>query len=219
MNIAPPKPMSILILGGTGFTGPHQVRYALSRGHKVTLFNRGRRPNEWPAAVEELTGDRETNDYASLKNRKFDVCIDNATSVPHWIRDVAAVLKGHVRSTYGVRAHMGSGLLLSYFLNIKNNINIKCDNERPDPCLRYMATNATDKSRQSAYRDLFRAALDDAAIDDTRLALNQNQPLGNTKFYNQIEKRLGERREARPRGRPLVQKSPTETELPRRFVL
>ncbi len=96
MNTSPSKPMSILILGGTGFTGPHQVRYALSRGHKVTLFNRGRRPKEWPAAVEELTGDRETNDYASLKDRKFDVCIDNPTSVPHWIRDVAAVLKGNV---------------------------------------------------------------------------------------------------------------------------
>lgn len=96
LNTAPPKPLSILILGGTGFTGPHQVRYALSRGHKVTLFNRGRRPKEWPTAVEELTGDRETNDYASLKDRKFDVCIDNPTSVPHWIRDAAAVLKGNV---------------------------------------------------------------------------------------------------------------------------
>ncbi|MFY8063231.1 MAG: NAD-dependent epimerase/dehydratase family protein, partial [Usitatibacteraceae bacterium] len=84
------KPLSILILGGTGFTGPHQVRYALERGHKVTLFNRGRRPKEWPASVEELTGDRETNDYASLKGRKFDVCIDNPTSVPHWVRDAAA---------------------------------------------------------------------------------------------------------------------------------
>jgi 2'-hydroxyisoflavone reductase len=90
------KPLSILILGGTGFTGPHQVRYALSRGHKVTLFNRGRRPKDWPAQVEELTGDRETNDYASLKGRKFDVCIDNPTSVPHWVRDAAAVLKGNV---------------------------------------------------------------------------------------------------------------------------
>ena len=26
-----------LILGGTGFTGPYQVKYALSRGHKVTI--------------------------------------------------------------------------------------------------------------------------------------------------------------------------------------
>jgi 2'-hydroxyisoflavone reductase len=95
-TMKPIKPLSILILGGTGFTGPHQVRYALSRGHKVTLFNRGRKPKEWPAAVEELTGDRDTNDYASLKGRKFDVCIDNPTSVPHWIRDAAAVLKGNV---------------------------------------------------------------------------------------------------------------------------
>jgi 2'-hydroxyisoflavone reductase len=90
------RPLSILILGGTGFTGPHQVRYALSRGHKLTLFNRGRRPKEWPAAVEELVGDRDKNDYESLKGRKWDVCIDNPTSVPHWIRDAAAVLKGNV---------------------------------------------------------------------------------------------------------------------------
>ena len=39
---APARPLDILILGGTGFTGPHQVAYALSRGHKVTVFNRGR---------------------------------------------------------------------------------------------------------------------------------------------------------------------------------
>ena len=91
------KPLRILILGGTGFTGPHQVRYGLSRGHKLTLFNRGRRPKEWPEAVEELTGDREANDYALLRGRQFDVCIDNPTSVPHWVRDVAAVLKGNVR--------------------------------------------------------------------------------------------------------------------------
>ena len=38
------KPLRILILGGTGFTGPYQVRYALARGHRVTLFNRGKQP-------------------------------------------------------------------------------------------------------------------------------------------------------------------------------
>ncbi|MFH7041147.1 NAD-dependent epimerase/dehydratase family protein [Paucibacter sp. JuS9] len=94
---AAPRPLNILILGGTGFTGPHQVRYALSRGHKVTLFNRGRRPKEWPAAVEELTGDRDVNNYESLKGRQWDVCIDNPTSVPFWVRDAAAVLKGNVK--------------------------------------------------------------------------------------------------------------------------
>jgi len=45
----PVKKLRILILGGTGFTGAHHVRYALARGHKVTLFNRGRQAREWPA--------------------------------------------------------------------------------------------------------------------------------------------------------------------------
>ena len=91
------KPLNILILGGTGFTGPHQVRYALERGHKITLFNRGRRPQDWPAEVEELTGDRSTGDVAALKGRQWDVCIDNPTSVPFWVRDVGEVLAGNVQ--------------------------------------------------------------------------------------------------------------------------
>ena len=91
------KPLDILILGGTGFTGPFQVDYALKRGHKVTLFNRGKRPSpEWPAEVEQLHGDRNTGDLSALKGRKWDVCIDNPTSVPVWVRDAASVLKGHI---------------------------------------------------------------------------------------------------------------------------
>ena len=91
------KPLNILILGGTGFTGPFQVEYALKRGHKVTLFNRGKRPSpEWPSAVEQLHGDRNTGDLAALKGRKWDVCIDNPTSLPFWVRDAGQVLKGNV---------------------------------------------------------------------------------------------------------------------------
>lgn len=94
---APPaKPLRILILGGTGFTGPHQVRYALERGHQLTLFNRGRKPKEWPGEVEELQGDRNTGDLAALENREWDVCIDNPTTLPFWVRDAGQVLKGKV---------------------------------------------------------------------------------------------------------------------------
>jgi len=92
----PAKPLRILILGGTGFTGPHQVRYALERGHKLTLFNRGRKPKEWPGEVEELQGDRNTGDLASLKDREWDVCIDNPTTLPFWARDAGQLLKGKV---------------------------------------------------------------------------------------------------------------------------
>lgn len=91
------KPLRILILGGTGFTGPFQVNYALARGHTVTLFNRGKRPSpEWPGAVEQLHGDRLTGDLKSLEGRTWDVCIDNPTSLPYWVRDAGKVLAGKV---------------------------------------------------------------------------------------------------------------------------
>ena len=63
-----PKPMRLLILGGTGFIGPHQVRYALFRGHHVTIFNRGRQKEAWPGPVEELLGDRD-GDLKALEGR------------------------------------------------------------------------------------------------------------------------------------------------------
>jgi putative transposase len=66
----------------------------------------------------------------------------------------------------------------------------------------YLALGQTAKQRQSAYRALFRAQLDADPIDDIRLALNQNQPLGNARFYAKIEKVTGQRREPKPRGRP-----------------
>ncbi|MFT3754715.1 MAG: epimerase [Pseudoxanthomonas sp.] len=91
------KPLRILILGGTGFTGPFQVNYALARGHKVTLFNRGKRPSpEWPGEVEQLHGDRNTGDLRALEGREWDVCIDNPTTLPFWVRDAGKVLKGKV---------------------------------------------------------------------------------------------------------------------------
>src|SRR5437763_1956957 len=90
------KPLRILILGGTGFTGPFQIQFALGRGHKITTFNRGKsHPGELPKEVEQLTGDR-NGQLDALKGRKWDVVIDNPTSVPVWVRDAAQVLKGNV---------------------------------------------------------------------------------------------------------------------------
>src|SRR5204863_7671681 len=90
------KPLRILILGGTGFTGPYQVRYALSRGHKITTFNRGKtHPGELPKEVEQLVGDR-NGQLDALKGRQWDVVIDNPTSLPKWVRDAAQILKGNV---------------------------------------------------------------------------------------------------------------------------
>jgi 2'-hydroxyisoflavone reductase len=95
----PLRSLRILILGGTGFTGPFQVRYAVERGHHVTVFNRGRRQADLPASVEELQGDRnEPDGLAALQQavaggRRWDVVIDNPTTLPFWVRDAGQVLR------------------------------------------------------------------------------------------------------------------------------
>jgi 2'-hydroxyisoflavone reductase len=109
------KPLRILILGGTGFTGPFQIKYALSRGHKVTVFNRGKtHPGELPKEVEQLIGDR-NGQLEALKGKQWDVCIDNPTTLPAWVRDAAQILKGNVDryvfiSTISVYADPSTGV-------------------------------------------------------------------------------------------------------------
>ena len=66
----------------------------------------------------------------------------------------------------------------------------------------YESMGHNPEERQGAYRALFRAHLEPKAVGDLRLALNQNQPLGNAQFHARIEDLTGVRREGRPRGRP-----------------
>ena len=90
-----PDPLRILILGGTNFVGPNQVRAALARGHQVTLFNRGQtNPGLFPE-LETLIGDRD-GDLASLEGREWDVVIDNSANIPRWVRLSTDALQGSV---------------------------------------------------------------------------------------------------------------------------
>jgi len=90
--------LSILFLGGTGFIGPHQINYALERGHRVSMFNRGSRSGIYGDRVEELTGNRDVNIDDGLEalegNRTWDVVVDNSGYVPRHVRDSAALLRG-----------------------------------------------------------------------------------------------------------------------------
>lgn len=83
--------LKILVLGGTGFIGPHMVREALRRGHAVTLFNRGKSNNELFPDLELLVGDRD-NGLDALKGGKWDAVIDNSGYVPRHVRDSARLL-------------------------------------------------------------------------------------------------------------------------------
>jgi len=96
------KPLDILILGGTGFLGPHQVEYALARGHRLTLFNRGHKDANalYGGRVEVLIGDRDSRTAPGLTAlqgaRRWDAVIDNSGYIPRHVRDSAELLKGRV---------------------------------------------------------------------------------------------------------------------------
>lgn len=88
--------LRILILGGTGFIGPHFVRAAVERGHQVSVFNRGKSRADLPREVNRLYGDRSSN-LSSIKGNEWDAVIDLATYVPQWVRTLGETLGQRVR--------------------------------------------------------------------------------------------------------------------------
>ena len=89
------RPLDILILGGTGFIGPHMVREALRRGHAVTLFNRGRSNSSLFPDLETIKGDRDGG-LDGLQGRRWDAVVDNSGYVPRHVHDSARLLAGNV---------------------------------------------------------------------------------------------------------------------------
>ncbi|MCB0634471.1 MAG: NAD-dependent epimerase/dehydratase family protein, partial [Lewinella sp.] len=90
------KKLNILILGGTSFLGPHQIAYALARGHSITTFTRGKtEPNihkDLFQQVTSLVGDRET-DLTALETGSWDAVIDNSGHRTAWAIKSAELLK------------------------------------------------------------------------------------------------------------------------------
>jgi 2'-hydroxyisoflavone reductase len=90
-----PKTKTLLILGGTGFIGPHLTREALAHGWTVTHFNRGKSVAGGTAGVETLTGDRK-GQLDSLRGRTWDVVIDDTGYIPKFVKMSAELLAPNV---------------------------------------------------------------------------------------------------------------------------
>ncbi len=87
-----PASKRLLILGGTGFIGPNMVRYAVERGHEVSIFTRGRSDAELPEGVEHLIGDR-NDDHTALEGRTWDAVLDNNAQDYRWVQKSTELLK------------------------------------------------------------------------------------------------------------------------------
>ena len=97
-------PLKILVLGGTGQTGPHLVRQLVDAGHTVTLSNRGNRSDELFPELECIIADRALDAADGLANlvaelesgRTWDLCIDIWPQIPKIVETTGAMLQGHV---------------------------------------------------------------------------------------------------------------------------
>jgi 2'-hydroxyisoflavone reductase len=97
--IEPPSyggaPKKILILGGTGFIGPHVVDAAYARGHTVTLFNRGKTHPKLFPDVEKLRGDRDGK-LGALMDRAWDAVVDTSGYAPSIVKQSVELLAPNV---------------------------------------------------------------------------------------------------------------------------
>ena len=91
-----PKPLKILILGGTRFIGLHMTALALARGHTLTFFNRDKTKTDRYREIERIKGDR-NGQIDGLKDREWDVVIDNSGYVPRHVRLSAEMLAPKVK--------------------------------------------------------------------------------------------------------------------------
>jgi nucleoside-diphosphate-sugar epimerase len=88
--------MRVLIIGGTGLTGPSVVHRLVEQGHELALFHRGKNNIDLPTKVRHIFGDRDNlQDFAAeLRDFGPEIVVHMiATSEAHAL-NVMAVFRG-----------------------------------------------------------------------------------------------------------------------------
>jgi 2'-hydroxyisoflavone reductase len=150
-------PLRVLILGGTGYVGPHLVHVLTQRGHKVSMLNRGRRqPGLFEpdfAGVEAIQGDRATpNGYDGLKGKRWDAVIETSGQQVPWTRAAAQALKESVGRYMYVSS---TGVFHPYkTVEIKEDGPVLLNDDPPQPNPSYGVMKALSENEvRSAFGD------------------------------------------------------------------
>lgn len=94
----------VLVIGGTGFIGPHVVRLLSEQGHDLTVFNRGRSQADLPASVRRISGERAAlpTFRAELARLAPDVVLDMYAMTAADARVVVDALAGIARRAVAI---------------------------------------------------------------------------------------------------------------------
>ena len=146
------RPLKILILGGTGFIGPHMVQEALRRGHQVSLFNRGRTNRRLFPDLELLIGDRD-NGLDALVGHRWDAVIDNSGYVPRHVRESANLLAAAI-SHYVYVSSVSAYAAMSGNLTAADYHDVDMPNTEYDSPLATMPDETVEKVTSETYGPL-----------------------------------------------------------------
>ena len=98
--------MNILVLGGTGFMGPHVISNLVADGHVVTVFARGNLQPDLPSDVRRVTGDyKKLPEYRDqLQGLAPDVVVDMIPITEQDALKVVATFRGIVQRVVAARS-------------------------------------------------------------------------------------------------------------------
>ena len=91
--------MRVLVIGGTGFIGPHVVQLLSEQGHDLAVFNRGQSAADLPASVRRISGERAALPSLRVELARFapDVVLDMYAMTAADARAVVETLAGIAR--------------------------------------------------------------------------------------------------------------------------
>jgi nucleoside-diphosphate-sugar epimerase len=94
--------MRLLVIGGTGFIGPHIISELIRFGHDVAVLHRGHSPVD--SGAREIVGDRRQLAGSRDAIRSFapDVVVDVVLSSGRQARELVDLVKGHVQRVVAV---------------------------------------------------------------------------------------------------------------------
>jgi nucleoside-diphosphate-sugar epimerase len=88
--------MKVLLIGGSGFIGPHVARQLSEQGHQIAIFHRGHAKTALPKTAKEILGDRAALAASASEFRSFapDAVVDFILSSGRQASDLMNAMRG-----------------------------------------------------------------------------------------------------------------------------